>query len=635
METLFGHADWGGGKGGGGSSSSKKSVPDEQSESASETFAGERALMRELAGVCAGLEVAAAGREEAVGLLAEIKRLELALAGAKLAVIGHVERVEAAEAQEAREAKARGMGPDVSAGKKTRGEERTIHDTLTKEGKQCRAKTTREIRKARALEVFPLFGKVVREGRLSSDYVMALESGVHKSQIGQVQEDEAWFLEQALGESVDEFRKTIKVWLVTHHPERAVDSARRQARHEKFSVFPDGDGYRLAGWLGAMNGTILTDVMRSAVGVPRRDDDRSWELRNAQALMDLVESGANVARGNVEVVESGVAGGGALRAGIPDVGVDGQRAGVPLANVLGGGSESGGSGANVSGGGIPGFAAVRPGRDVTPRHQIIVTVPLDTLVQTEKAIDSGCRELERAGDESEYLEGDLRREEGTGGERWRASGGSGAGGGAEFGGCAESGGDTAGRCGTSGAGLGRHGQCLDVREKLTQDLGEVLAVIRAGFDSAMMAGHAPGVLPDGRPVAPSRLAALLCDSDIARVVLSSHSEPIDISRKQRLFSARQVRAVRARDRRCRYPGCERGPELCQVHHVQEHERGGPTTIDNAVLMCFHHHDYIHDEQITVAHHSGGFVFSAKDGNVIGVSRNETYARRAQARSEAA
>ena len=568
METLFGHADWGGGKGGGGSSSSKKSVPDEQSESASETFAGERALMRELAGVCAGLEVAAAGREEAVGLLAEIKRLELALAGAKLAVIGHVERVEAAEAQEAREAKARGMGPDVIAGKKTRGEERTIHDTLTKEGKQCRAKTTREIRKARALEVFPLFGKVVREGRLSSDYVMALESGVHKSQIGQVQEDEAWFLEQALGESVDEFRKTIKVWLVTHHPERAVDSARRQARQEKFSIFPDGDGYRLAGWLGAMNGTILTDVMRSAVGVPRRDDDRSWELRNAQALMDLVESGANVARGNVEVVGEGI--------------------GVA------------GSGAGASGG-------------VTPRHQIVVTVPLDTLVQTEKAIDSGCRELERAGDESEYLEGELGREEGTGGDCWRASE----------------------RCGTSGAGLGRHGQCLDVREKLTQDLGEVLAVIRAGFDSAMMAGHAPGVLPDGRPVAPSRLAALLCDSDIARVVLSSHSEPIDISRKQRLFSARQVRAVRARDRRCRYPGCERGPELCQVHHVQEHERGGPTTIDNAVLMCFHHHDYIHDEQITVAHHSGGFVFSAKDGNVIGVSRNETYARRAQARSDAA
>lgn len=567
METLLGHADWGGGMGSGGSSS-KKSVPGEQSDFVGETFAGERALMRELAGVCAGLEVAAAGREEAVALLAEIKRLELALAGAKLAVIGHVERVEAAEAQEAREAKARGMGPDVIAGKKTRGEERTIHDTLTKEGKQCRAETTREIRKARALDVFPLFGKVIREGRLSSDYVMALESGVHKSQIGQVQEDEAWFLEQALGESVDEFRKTIKVWLVTHHPERAVDSARRQARQEKFSIFPDGDGYRLAGWLGAMNGTILTDVMRSAVGVPRRDDDRSWELRNAQALMDLVESGANVARGNVEVVGEGI--------------------GVA------------GSGAGASGG-------------VTPRHQIVVTVPLDTLVQTEKAIDSGCRELEGAGDESEYLEGELGREEGTGGDCWRASE----------------------RCGTSGAGLGRHGQCLDVREKLTQDLGEVLAVIRAGFDSAMMAGHAPGVLPDGRPVAPSRLAALLCDSDIARVVLSSHSEPIDISRKQRLFSARQVRAVRARDRRCRYPGCERRPELCQVHHVQEHERGGPTTIDNAVLMCFHHHDYIHDEQITIAHHSGGFVFSAKDGNVIGVSRNETYARRAQARSDAA
>ena len=533
METLFGSvADEG-----------PPGVPD------GGPFAREKELMRELARACCGLDLAGTDREEAVGLLAALKRVELAVSGAKLATIGYVEQLEEAAARELREAKAAGREPDVpgGAGKKTTGEERSVHDTLTKEGKQGRAKTTREMKQARSLAVFPLFAKMIREGRLSWDYLDVLEREIPKAQIGQVQDAEEWFVNQAMGEPVDEFRKTIKVWQVTHHPERAVESARRQARQEKFSVFPDGDGFRLAGWLGAMNGTILVDALRGAVGVPHRDDDRPRELRNAHGLMDLVETGAN-----------------------------------------------GGAGNRAAGGG--------------PRQQIMVTVPLETLVQTERAVRAGCGELERA-------EGD------------REAGDIGVAGPTAYAGTAEEEASSAqNTCPTTGAGLGRRGECLDSQAELSEELGRALAVIRAGFDPAMMEGHSPGVLPDGRPVAPSRLAGMLCDSDVARVVLSSHSEPIDLSRKQRLFSPRQVRAVRVRDRRCRYPGCERGPELCQVHHAQEHERGGPTTMDNAVLLCFHHHDYIHDEQITITHHAGGFVFSAKSGAVIGVSRNETYAR---------
>ncbi|MGO1591516.1 HNH endonuclease, partial [Ancrocorticia sp.] len=128
---------------------------------------------------------------------------------------------------------------------------------------------------------------------------------------------------------------------------------------------------------------------------------------------------------------------------------------------------------------------------------------------------------------------------------------------------------------------------------------------------------------DGTPLAPTQLAELLCDSDIARVVLTAHGEPIDTSRSQRLFSGRQARAVAARDRSCRYPGCSRGIEVSQIHHAQQWEKGGPTTMDNAVLLCFHHHRYVHSKQVIITHHAGGFTFTEPSGELVGITHHTT------------
>ncbi|MGO1593624.1 MAG: HNH endonuclease signature motif containing protein, partial [Ancrocorticia sp.] len=178
-------------------------------------------------------------------------------------------------------------------------------------------------------------------------------------------------------------------------------------------------------------------------------------------------------------------------------------------------------------------------------------------------------------------------------------------------------------CSTTGRGLGRQGACLDGRANVERDLGAVLAEIRAGIDVDMLYGYAPARLSDGTPLAPTQLAELLCDSDIARVVLTAHGEPIDTSRSQRLFSGRQARAVAARDRSCRYPGCSRGIEVSQIHHAQQWEKGGPTTMDNAVLLCFHHHRYVHSRQIIITHHAGGFTFTDPDGELVGITHHTT------------
>nr|WP_281069497.1 HNH endonuclease signature motif containing protein [Microbacterium amylolyticum] len=41
--------------------------------------------------------------------------------------------------------------------------------------------------------------------------------------------------------------------------------------------------------------------------------------------------------------------------------------------------------------------------------------------------------------------------------------------------------------------------------------------------------------------------------------------------------------------RCIIPGCPVPASQCEVHHVTEHSRGGPTHTDNGVLLCWHHH----------------------------------------------
>ncbi|MFJ6429157.1 HNH endonuclease signature motif containing protein [Microbacterium maritypicum] len=64
---------------------------------------------------------------------------------------------------------------------------------------------------------------------------------------------------------------------------------------------------------------------------------------------------------------------------------------------------------------------------------------------------------------------------------------------------------------------------------------------------------------------------------------------IGISATDRIFTAHQRRAIAIRDGECLIPGCHVPATWCEIHHVQEHARGGPTHTDNGVALCWHHH----------------------------------------------
>ena len=70
--------------------------------------------------------------------------------------------------------------------------------------------------------------------------------------------------------------------------------------------------------------------------------------------------------------------------------------------------------------------------------------------------------------------------------------------------------------------------------------------------------------------------------------------PLDLGRTQRLFSGEQRRAVLARDRECIWPSCHLPARWCEIHHLKWWERdGGPTSVDNLVLLCGRDHRALH------------------------------------------
>ena len=85
------------------------------------------------------------------------------------------------------------------------------------------------------------------------------------------------------------------------------------------------------------------------------------------------------------------------------------------------------------------------------------------------------------------------------------------------------------------------------------------------------------------------LDLLLCDCDISRVILAGRSEILDVGRATPTATPAQWKALVVRDQHCQHPGCDRPPSHCQAHHIWHWTRGGPTDLDNLVLLCWYHH----------------------------------------------
>jgi len=90
-------------------------------------------------------------------------------------------------------------------------------------------------------------------------------------------------------------------------------------------------------------------------------------------------------------------------------------------------------------------------------------------------------------------------------------------------------------------------------------------------------------------ISPSEARRLACDAHILPAVLGSDSQILDLGRTTRLFAGDLRQAIVPRDRGCVFPGCHRDPRDCDAHHIRPWQQHGPTSLDNAALLCPTHH----------------------------------------------
>ena len=87
--------------------------------------------------------------------------------------------------------------------------------------------------------------------------------------------------------------------------------------------------------------------------------------------------------------------------------------------------------------------------------------------------------------------------------------------------------------------------------------------------------------------------AMCCDATFTAVFLSGKGVPFDVGTPITGIPIRNRRAILARDRHCRYAGCNHPPRWCDIHHLKPRETGGTHELDNLVLLCRFHHRLAH------------------------------------------
>ena len=131
-------------------------------------------------------------------------------------------------------------------------------------------------------------------------------------------------------------------------------------------------------------------------------------------------------------------------------------------------------------------------------------------------------------------------------------------------------------------------------------------------------GQLVSQLATGEPLPPSVLDLLSCNAALTGVLYDTAGTPLWRGTTKRTATAAQLRALIARDGGC--IGCHIHPALCQAHHIRPVSQGGPTTIANMALLCWHCHNKVHHNQWAVRRRNGRLVLEPPIRTRLGPAR---------------
>ena len=101
----------------------------------------------------------------------------------------------------------------------------------------------------------------------------------------------------------------------------------------------------------------------------------------------------------------------------------------------------------------------------------------------------------------------------------------------------------------------------------------------------------PGQLRGYGPIHPETARWLTADApSLYRLLTQPETQAVlSLGAEHYEVPAALRRYLQVRDEHCRYPGCNRVAERCDIDHVHPWARGGPTDHDNLICLCRRDH----------------------------------------------
>lgn len=147
--------------------------------------------------------------------------------------------------------------------------------------------------------------------------------------------------------------------------------------------------------------------------------------------------------------------------------------------------------------------------------------------------------------------------------------------------------------------LGAHAGVLDEERPVIENSAKEVAKIVKLLKRPHHVHSAPIGSPGNVKIDYGLARQQACSNNIIPMVLGSASQPLDVGRSQRLFPRAIRRALHARDRGCVVPGCPIPAVWCEGHNIVPWESGGQTQLQNAALLCRHHHGASHKQLLYI------------------------------------
>ena len=134
--------------------------------------------------------------------------------------------------------------------------------------------------------------------------------------------------------------------------------------------------------------------------------------------------------------------------------------------------------------------------------------------------------------------------------------------------------------------------------------GSSIALLITAAYEDLAAGVGTARLATGEAISIRSVRRLACNAGHVPVVLGGDSMPLEVGRSRRRFTRHQGNALRTMYESCGIAGCQRPFAWCELHHLLEWSRGGPTDLRNALPLCGHHHRRAHDPAYQLRRHRG-------------------------------